>query len=166
MKPIDLTDQRQLDAAEGWLGLGDSVSANNELNEITPELRDHPVVLLLRCKIYGEEKKWESMVPVAETLVRLLPDFQTAWIHRSFALHELKRTQEAYDLLLPALAKFPKLSIVPYNLSCYACQLGHREESIMWLRQAIALAGDNEDIRSQALEDVDLKPLWKTIKRM
>ena len=36
-------------------------------------------------------------------MVKLDPRRFTGWIHRSFALHEMKRTQEAYDELKPAL---------------------------------------------------------------
>ena len=35
MKKLPLPDQRHLDAAEGWLGLGDYLTANEELENIT-----------------------------------------------------------------------------------------------------------------------------------
>jgi len=38
---------------------------------------------------------------------------------KQLALHELKRTQEAFDLLLPAADKFPAPWTIPYNLACY-----------------------------------------------
>jgi hypothetical protein len=47
---------------EGWLGLGDHLSANEELEQITPELRAHPKVLALRLDIYWEAKNWEAVV--------------------------------------------------------------------------------------------------------
>jgi hypothetical protein len=103
------------------------------------------------------------IIPITETLVQQLPEFQTVWIQRSFALHELKRTQEAFDLLLPAADKFPKASIVRYNLACYCCQLGKLEAAMVWLEHAVDLAGEDEDIRSQALDDSDLEPLWNQI---
>jgi hypothetical protein len=40
-----------LEAAEGWFELGDLVSANNELDEITPEERAYPAVLIMRYEI-------------------------------------------------------------------------------------------------------------------
>ena len=40
MKKLPLPDQRHLDAAEGWLGLGDHLAANEELEEISPQLAD------------------------------------------------------------------------------------------------------------------------------
>ena len=49
-----------------------------------------------------------------------IPDEPVGWIHRSYVLHEQKRTREAWDLLLPAAKKFPEDFTIPYNLACYA----------------------------------------------
>ena len=162
LKPLDHGDRIHLNAAEGWLGLGDVESANGELDEISTGSKVHPAVLLMRSSIYQAAKKWDYVISISETLVRQLPKLSEAWIHRSFALHELKRTQEAYDLLVPATEKFPKLWVIPYNLACYACQLGNGKESLPWLEKAIDLAGKKE-IRAMALDDADLEPLWNQI---
>lgn len=37
MKPLNFYDSRQLEAAQGWLGLGDLVEASEELERITPQ---------------------------------------------------------------------------------------------------------------------------------
>lgn len=52
MNPLPFPDQRYLDAAQGWLGLGDFLAANEELDNITPELRAHPVALAVRYEVY------------------------------------------------------------------------------------------------------------------
>lgn len=162
LKSLNHADRFHLNAAEGWLGLGDVVSASNELEEISPEFRVHPAVLLMRCDIYSAAKKWDYVISISETLVKQLPKLSEPWIHRSFALHELKKTQDAYDQLLPAADKFKKLWVVQYNLACYCCQLGKLEEALSWLEMAIDRAG-KKDIRLQALEDPDLEPLWGKI---
>ena len=51
MKDLPLPDQRFLNAAEGWLGLGDHLAANEELENITPQFRAHPLVLEVRYQI-------------------------------------------------------------------------------------------------------------------
>ena len=66
-----------------------------ELDEITPGLRSRPDVLEVRWQIYAQAKKWEACVEIAEAIIRLAPNKPLGWIHRSFALHEMKRTQEA-----------------------------------------------------------------------
>ena len=161
--PLEPPDRFHLNAAEGWLGLGDSASAAHELEQISPPGRGHPAILLVQCRIHMARKKWESLVQTAERVVRDFPGLHEAWVDRSYGLHEMKRTQEAFDALLPASGLFPKIWVIPYNLSCYCAQAGRLREALEWLETAIVLGGEN-DIRSQALEDPDLKPLWKQIR--
>jgi len=163
MKSLEQADRVHLNAAEGWFGLGDLVSASDELEKITPAFRAHPAVLLMRCKIYQAAKKWGYLIEISQTLIEQLPKLAEAWIHRSYALHELNQTREAFDLLLPAAKKFPKLPVIPYNLACYACQLGKLEDAMKQIEQAIDLGGKKNDIRLDALEDPDLEPLWLQI---
>lgn len=44
---------RHLEAARGWIGLGDFLSANTELDDIAPHLRAHPKVLRERMKVFA-----------------------------------------------------------------------------------------------------------------
>jgi tetratricopeptide (TPR) repeat protein len=161
MKKLPRHDQRFLDAAEGWLGLGDLSSANDELEQITPELRTHPKVLAVRLEIYWASKKWEACVEIAGALVALEPKNDHAWIGRSFALHELKRTQEAYDLLLLAKNKFPKNYTIPYNLACYSAQLNRLEDAQDWFKKAMKI--NERAVKRLAIDDPDLKPLWDSM---
>lgn len=154
-------DELHFQAALGWLGLGDVVSASNELEEITPELRAHPDVLKVRCEIYSKAKKWDHAATVAEALVKILPDEPRAWIQRSFALHEMKRTQEALDKLLPVTEKFPDVCTIPYNLACYSAQLGRLDECQAWFKKAMAI--DEHTVKRAAIDDPDLKPLWDSM---
>ena len=117
-------DHRHFLAAQGWLELGDWQSADKELEELTPQQRAHPGVLNLRIELYSTAKRWDRAAEVANTLFRMFPDEPFGYIRLAFALHELKRTQEALNVLLPAAAKFPANWLIPYNLACYCCQLG------------------------------------------
>ena len=151
-----------MEASQGWLGLGNWLEANDELEQITPQMRAHPDVLLVRWNVYAAAKKWEMAAEVARALSELLPDRPVGWVHWAFSLHELKRTKEAWDVLAPVVDKFPDEHIMRYNLACYACQLGNLKEAKRWLRKAIDLAGKT-DIRTMALDDPDLQPLWNKI---
>ena len=71
---LPLEDARHLSAADGWLDLGDHVSAFEQLEEIAPLNRAHPEVLKLRLRIYSTAKKWDSTFALAEGLHRQLPD--------------------------------------------------------------------------------------------
>ena len=75
-----------------------------------------------------------------------------------YALHRLKRTQEAYDQLKPALDQFSEVELPWYNLACYACVLGNKEEAKELLDKAIELGGD--DVKLRALKDEDLLGVW------
>src|ERR1039458_8115998 len=94
--------------------------------------------------------------------VRWWPNFLTALIHRTYSLHALNRTKEAYDVVYSVVAKFPDEYIMRYNLACYSCRLGNLKEAMKWLEKAIDLAG-KKDIRLTALNDADLEPLWREI---
>jgi len=52
--PLSFTDSdlQHLKAAQGWIELGAWDVANDELENITPELRAHPDVLKLRFGVY------------------------------------------------------------------------------------------------------------------
>ena len=57
MQNLELQDRRYLEAAEGWLGLGNFLEANEELECITPQMRAHPDVLCMRWSVYAQAKK-------------------------------------------------------------------------------------------------------------
>ena len=86
------------------------------------------------------------------------------WIHLSYTLHELHRTQEAWDNLSAVAARFPDNFNIAYNLACYACQLGNLPRARELLGLAIELGGSAET-KLMALKDPDLTPLWTESQR-
>src|SRR5690348_2341162 len=133
---LDIADRRCLEAAEGWLELGNWQEANAELGGITSQMREHPVVLCMRWNIYAAGKQWELAAAVARRLSQLVPGLPVGWIELAHALHALKRTQEARDVLLPVVNRFPGQYFMCYKLACYACQLGRLDEARQWLQAA------------------------------
>src|SRR6185436_16475608 len=105
INPLSDSDMHHLRAAQGWVELGNHLEADTELEKIVNEYRVHPDVLEVRWVIYESQKHWEACLHIAATIIELDIERATAWIHRSFALHHLKRTQEALDRLLPAVDK-------------------------------------------------------------
>ncbi len=143
--------------------LGVLHEARRELGRVQPENRRHSEVLKVRWRIYAAAHKWRACLSVAQTLVFEEPANPFGWVHRSFALHEMRRTHEAFEGLLPAVELFKKDFIIPYNLACYACQLGHLTEAWTWYRRARGLA-DGGMVQAMALEDNDLQPIWDKIR--
>jgi tetratricopeptide (TPR) repeat protein len=150
-----------LNAAQGWLGLGNHIEANEELECITAEFRSHTDVLEIRWHIYAHAKKWDSCVDIAAAIIKLESNRAEEWIHRSFALHELNRTQEAFDQLMPVADTFPDVWLIPYNLACYCAQLGRLDECQEWFKRAMAI--DEETVKQEAIDDPDLKPFWDSM---
>lgn len=167
MSPIEPPDSHFLNAATGWLMLGNPAEAWREFEQIRPPLRAHPDALDFQWQWFAREKRWLEALDIGGRLVDLCSEDPITWIHRSYALHELRRTREALDLLLPAAGRFPKELIIPYNLACYACQLGDLASARRWLDRALALSENAQQKLHRlqsALEDPDLKPLWPELK--
>jgi Flp pilus assembly protein TadD len=162
-KPLQPPDSLYLHAAQGWLELGNRVEATEELKGISADLRAHPDVLKVRWEIHAAAKEWEAAVEVANALARAEPDDAQGWVQRSYALHELRRTEEARDHLLRVVEKFPFSATIRYNLACYECQLGHRALAKGWLEKAFAL-GDAKEMKEAAMADPDLAPLREDIR--
>ena len=164
MDPLPWPDQQHLQAAEGWLGLGNAHEANEELERITPDRRPHPAVLEIRWQIYAHAKKWQACLDIATAITKLAPKSPAGWIHLSYTLHELRRTQEAWDNLSTVAANFPKNSTIQYNLACYACQLGNLPRARELLDRALTL-DSSPATKLAALNDPDLSPLWTESQR-
>ena len=166
-KQLELTpsQQRLLDEAEGWLGLGDPAEAGDALAKLPPDVASRPDVLSVNWHIHAAQKKWEAALEIASALTEAAPDSPFGWVHRSFCLHELKRTLEARDNLLPVLDRFADDALMRYNLACYECQLGNPDQAMDWLWKAFKM-GDTRKFREMALEDPDLEPLKEKIREM
>lgn len=165
MKPIEPPDSFHLQAVQGWLELGNKKEANAELQKIARELRTHPDVLKVSWDVYAAGRNWESALEVAAALIQIDPEDPLGWVHRSYCLHELKRTTEARDSLLRVVSRFPLSATMRYNLACYECQLGRLTSAKNWLRKAFVL-GDRKQMKKVALEDPDLGPLQRDIENL
>jgi predicted Zn-dependent protease len=163
MSDLSLTHVRHLEAAQGWLGLGNWREARAELANIPAPLQTHPDVLQVRWAIHAAAKEWESAAEIAEAYREARPESPFGFVHLAYALHEMKRTQEAQNVLLPVVEKFQDEFIIRYNLACYACQLGDGEGAWRWLEKSMAL-NDPDEVKQMALNDPDLEPLRTQIK--
>ena len=164
MDTIDPPDIHFLNAALGWLELGDDVSAEVELSHVSNRLESHPAFIDLSWQICAARKDWDRALALGQQMVDLAPEIESGWIHRSFALHELNKTSEAKAQLEKALKRFPQNGLIRYNLACYSCQLADCEGVLFWLAEAISLEGKNR-IMQMAEDDPDLEPMWKEIKK-
>lgn len=154
-------DNIHFDAAQGWLMLGDTQSALDELARLQPASRSLPAIAEFAWTVHARRDDWPAAYRLAEDLVQSFPERAFGWIHRAYALRRMPggSIENAWDALRPAADRFPKQYLIPYNLGCYAAQLGRLDEAWDWLQRAIA-ASDQDTIRKMALADPDLEPLW------
>jgi len=165
MSDLDFQLAHQLNSVLGWLELGNLKEARAELEHLAVEHADDPDVLEIRWTLHGREADWEGALAVAERLFEVRPESSVSWLHRAYALRRaasggLVRAAEA---LRPAFEKFPDDPTIPFNLACYACQLGKLSDARTWLREAFQ-RGEHRHIKTMALSDTDLEKLWSEIR--
>lgn len=109
IKPLSLEDARHVLAAQGWLELGDAVSAGDELREVSPGEQTHPAVLQIRFDIHAKAGRWDEAVNVAEVVASMLPDEPATWIHLAYATRRKTggSIPEARKILETAEPAFP-----------------------------------------------------------
>ena len=167
MQPLEMPDSHYLLAALGWYELGDRAEAKAELQHIRAEYHRHPDVLEMKWLLCAAEADWVGGLEAARSLVETAPQRSSGWLHQAYALRRVKGggLKEAMACLLPAAEKFPKEPVIPFNLSCYACQMGEFEQARVWLELAVQVGG-KEQIKEMALADTDLAPLWDEIRKL
>ena len=149
------------------MGLGSLDDALVELRNVSPENQRHPAVLELRWIIHIQQENWDAALTAASELLAEVPESANSWLHHAYALRRAKAggLAKARAALEPALEKFPREPVISYNLSCYACQMADLEVARQWLQRAFKV-GKKKEIKSMALADPDLEPLWEEIRRL
>ncbi len=167
MHKLEPPDTHHISAAVGWLELGLPAEARVELARLSPAACENLDVLEVRWLVAAEQKQWEEGLALARALVRLAPARSSGWLHQAYALRRVPdgSVAKAWEALLPASDKFPKEPIIPFNLSCYACQMQQLDIARLWLKRATAVGGI-ETIKQMALKDPDLEPLWTEIRAL
>ena len=124
-------------------------------------------MLEIRWQIYAKEKKWDACVDIARAITTLAPAHVSGWIHLAYSTRRAKNggLDAARTILSDAAETFPKVPVIPYNLACYACQLGKLKDAWQLLEKAFAI-GDSKQLKLMALDDPDLEPLWKEIGKI
>jgi len=164
IEPLPHPVPMHLDAAEGWLLLGNAAEALAELDHIPAPQRDHPKALALEWRAWHTQGQPARAWYAAHRLCEILPQCSGAWICQANSLRELRGERAAARLLQPLVDRFPDDPIIPYNLACYLVHLEEWDAASKWLLRAFEIAGDSQ-LKAVALLDPDLKPLWEKIGR-
>ncbi|MCI0745192.1 MAG: tetratricopeptide repeat protein [Verrucomicrobia subdivision 3 bacterium] len=161
MRSLLPQEARHLQAAEGWLELGNHQEAFHEINQIIPDNRLHVEVVEVRAKIYAAEKNWQTCLMMAEILTDRRPNRPFGWRMLAAAQHGAGATEAAYETLLDVADQFENCSEVMYDLARYAAQLALWDDAKHWLVCALQLG--EEPLKLKAIADPALKGLWRRI---
>jgi tetratricopeptide (TPR) repeat protein/ketosteroid isomerase-like protein len=100
------------------------------------------------------QQNWAAAAAAYQEVVRDNPDDGGNWFNYGFALHSLKRYEEA----IKAANKSAELGFRPetafYNIACAHALMGHKDEALTWLEKAIS-SGFNQDGTVRTDTDLD-----------
>src|SRR5258706_484154 len=116
MKPLNPPDSFFVQGARGWLELGNVNEAQTELEKVRSRKREHPDVLEVLWEICARRGDWDRCVELATKVINSAPERLQGYIQTAYALHRVKRTQEAWNVLFPIAEKFPTDPTIKYNL--------------------------------------------------
>jgi predicted Zn-dependent protease len=144
MQDLSSEDRRHLDAADGWLGLGNLHEARAELDQITATEQSHPDVLQLRWNVTATAGAWADSLDIAMRLTRLAPDRHLGSLHLALSLCNLGRFEDAIPVLEQAIARFGERPEFSLTLgSCYA-KRGDMVRARQNVERAVELAEQKE----------------------
>lgn len=164
---LNRSDALGLSSAAGWLELGNFEEGLHELDQLSPDAQRYPDVLEVKWLLLASRQDWSRALQVADQTVSVAPERPSGWVHKAYALRRVPGggLAQAEAVLIEAAKRFPQTGVIPYNLACYACQMGREAAALEWLERALALE-DKTDLKAMALRDDDLKPLWPRIQEM
>jgi tetratricopeptide (TPR) repeat protein len=162
--PCETPYVHYVNAAKGWLQLGDVASALKELTYLDSSLKNHPDVLLLRWDIHAALGNWNEAYEIALALIKIIPEDVKSWFNRAEALRHIAGgcIGAAYETLLPGAKIFEENYLFHFWLARYACLAGKIREARHWLLRAGVLGS----VKKIALEEPDLQPLREVMKTL
>ena len=104
-KPVKLplADQKHLEYAHGWLGLGNWLEANSEVENITPQFRAFPEVLRVRLAIYEKAGNWLLAYDVGNALFATATAYSMDMFNFARAACKLGKLREAFNAIQRAI---------------------------------------------------------------
>ena len=158
MRVLEENDRRHVEAAEGWLDLGNWDEGRKEILLVRPRSRTHPEVIRVCLELLIAMQQWEKVAEGARILCMVEPDGPQGWFFLATALHRMDRTSEAREILVRVVDRFADAFPLHYSLARYCCRLGNLNEARRWWKKAAGLT-DGKKLREVAADDPDLREL-------
>ncbi len=147
---------KTLSYANGYRELGMFKESLEELSLLPEKLAAHIKTLQMKLAIYFDAKDWQAAECTAKEIAMREPNDPGHFVNLAFATRRSKSIQEAKAILQNTVERFPNVSIVHYNLACYACMEGDLETAKDRLVKSISL---DPSYLNTAKSDEDLAPL-------
>lgn len=156
-EPVSNEWQKPLLAADGFLCLGMPAHALKELESIDDSAQHCSPVLRARIRVLLHLRRWDQANALSAAGNSLYPEENEFTVQRAFALHRMKKGNDAVKVLLSAPEWIRRTGILHYNLACYEAQLGDLSTARQCIKAAIEL---NSSFKKNARADPDLARLW------
>lgn len=158
------TTARRIQYALGYLALGLTREAAEELDAIAVEDHHRRDVMAARIEVHSEAGQWDRVCHYARRILLEDESSVAAWIALGCAVRRIEGIAAARDLLLRVEPVHGgEHAIIHYNLACYHCLLGEREAAEACLRKACGMDGH---FKSVALADPDLATMRPMIAEL
>jgi len=114
-----------------------------------------------RIRLYAALNRFDFLQTVAKHMAHRHPDEPQWTVYWADATRRVDSIEAARRILVEAVTRLPDIPTFHYNLSCYDCQLGELDAAKVRLERAFEL---DVGLRSVALDDEDLRPLWRFVR--
>lgn len=152
--------REKIEAAHGFHELGLHHDAWTVLDDLPPEDKAHPLVLLLRLDILLGMDRWDDAVALGTGACRQWPVIDGFFLKTTTALIELHEYQKAKDLLLAGPESLQQKAPYWYDLACCQCRTGEVEQA----KKSLTECFDRDEVlRMRALYDPDLEAIWESL---
>jgi tetratricopeptide (TPR) repeat protein len=158
MKELSPEDRAMLVGAQECLKGGNPEGVRRSLEQMSVEGQGQFAALEIRWELEAQAGRWEQGLRIATAMSELAPQNAQPWLCQACCLSELKRHEQALEMLAGVVDQFPKVPMIAYNLACCACKLERLEDAKKWLDRAV-LEGHRLEIKLMALDDPDMLPL-------
>ena len=148
---------RALQAAEGFMFFSLYREALAELGSIPECEKNDCDVMIARTRILLHLGHWRKAALLSAHGATLHFNEDEFTVQRAFALHQLKKGEQAARVLLDAPEWIRRTGILHYNLACYEARWGNLTIARQCVQAAIEL---NSAIKKNARQDPDLAALW------
>ena len=155
---IDSSSQMTFLAAEGYLELGMLDDAMQAYEQLATPTKQSVEGLTLLMEIHRAAGNTPDLEAVAERLCVIDSDNVDRWIDLALVLSEEEMLDNARELLLEAVDRFPDTALVHFHLARFECILGNLLVAKEHLARSKKLC---PVCRVLALTDeADLLPIW------